>query len=353
MNKSQGHCWCGTKEGRYVWCNLDPCGMICAGMTWMLIMFSQYAVSTAIILPWMGLSFWGWFHLVSFNGQAGLCFLVHMKAMMTDPGAVVSKAAALLSEDVEVGDTEETTHHRRWCRRCDSFKPRRAHHCSVCRRCIVKMDHHCPWINNCVGVGNHKFFILFVAYIFGLSSYAIALVCGRFLTCARSDEKDACGTADSNVVVVLLMMESMLFGMFTFCMMLDQWGVVTTNQSSIDKLKGETHVVSHGVNEVFGGDTGCRLDWLLPTKVAFPPGIWEEVMGYRVKEQDLELKVLSHPAEESLLVDGSSKEKGPLSGDIRERKNGNVPGNVPETTRLLEGTSGAGEGGGMGGAFAV
>lgn len=33
---------------------------------------------------------------------------------------------------------------KRICRRCKSFKPDRAHHCSICKRCILKMDHHCP-----------------------------------------------------------------------------------------------------------------------------------------------------------------------------------------------------------------
>ena len=32
-------------------------------------------------------------------------------------------------------------------------------HCSECGQCIFKMDHHCPWINNCVGGKNMKFFL--------------------------------------------------------------------------------------------------------------------------------------------------------------------------------------------------
>lgn len=38
------------------------------------------------------------------------------------------------------------------CPKCDRVKPDRAHHCSVCRRCVLKMDHHCPWVNNCYAV---------------------------------------------------------------------------------------------------------------------------------------------------------------------------------------------------------
>ncbi|XP_075040533.1 palmitoyltransferase ZDHHC15 [Mixophyes fleayi] len=52
----------------------------------------------------------------------------------------------------------------RFCDRCQVVKPDRCHHCSVCGMCVLKMDHHCPWVNNCIGFSNYKFFLLFLAY---------------------------------------------------------------------------------------------------------------------------------------------------------------------------------------------
>jgi len=52
----------------------------------------------------------------------------------------------------------------RSCNKCKGVKPPRAHHCSVCERCVLKMDHHCPWMNNCIGLNNQKAFVLFNLY---------------------------------------------------------------------------------------------------------------------------------------------------------------------------------------------
>ncbi|KAJ2156817.1 palmitoyltransferase for Vac8p [Coemansia sp. RSA 552] len=52
----------------------------------------------------------------------------------------------------------------RFCLKCNVAKPDRAHHCSVCGVCVLKMDHHCPWLNNCVGFRTQKAFLLFIVY---------------------------------------------------------------------------------------------------------------------------------------------------------------------------------------------
>lgn len=63
----------------------------------------------------------------------------------------------LLSESKRTGD-------RRHCKWCAKYKPDRCHHCRICDMCILKMDHHCPWVYNCIGFRNHKYFFLLLLY---------------------------------------------------------------------------------------------------------------------------------------------------------------------------------------------
>ena len=51
-----------------------------------------------------------------------------------------------------------------YCKHCHHYRPPGAHHCHICRHCILRMDHHCPWINNCVGQYNQKYFLQFTSY---------------------------------------------------------------------------------------------------------------------------------------------------------------------------------------------
>lgn len=62
-----------------------------------------------------------------------------------------------------------------YCKRCQIQRPPRAHHCSVCGKCIDQMDHHCPWVNNCIGRLNYRYFCCFLIWLAGGAWYAAFL----------------------------------------------------------------------------------------------------------------------------------------------------------------------------------
>jgi hypothetical protein len=61
------------------------------------------------------------------------------------------------------------------CTTCRLPKPPRSKHCSLCGHCIARLDHHCIFINGCVGYGNHHWFLLL------LFSTAILTTAGTWL----------------------------------------------------------------------------------------------------------------------------------------------------------------------------
>lgn len=68
-----------------------------------------------------------------------------------------------------------------YCPSCASYKPPRAHHCSYCRRCVLRYDHHCPWIGQCVGFYNYKNFLLLLLYTWLMTTWVLLLLIGAYL----------------------------------------------------------------------------------------------------------------------------------------------------------------------------
>lgn len=64
------------------------------------------------------------------------------------------------------------------CVPCETLRPVEADHCNYCNRCVQKFDHHCIFVNNCVGYRNHKWFLMF---LISFTLYLVSVVAHSLL----------------------------------------------------------------------------------------------------------------------------------------------------------------------------
>ena len=52
----------------------------------------------------------------------------------------------------------------KYCNTCKIVRAPGISHCKKCNCCVEKFDHHCPWIGNCIGKNNYKYFMCFLLF---------------------------------------------------------------------------------------------------------------------------------------------------------------------------------------------
>lgn len=67
------------------------------------------------------------------------------------------------------------------CKKCRAVKTLKVHHCSLCNKCVDELDHHCPWVGNCVAKNNIKYFVLFNMYVTLLSTIVFGGLIHNFI----------------------------------------------------------------------------------------------------------------------------------------------------------------------------
>ncbi|XP_049817083.1 palmitoyltransferase ZDHHC15B isoform X2 [Aethina tumida] len=165
----------------------------------------------------------------------------------------------------------------RFCEKCRVIKPDRAHHCSVCGVCVLKMDHHCPWINNCVSFTNYKYFVLFLGYALLYCLYVSLTSLPYFISFWRGELQGV-----SRFHILFLFFVAIMFGVSLMSLFSYHCYLVSENRTTLEAFhppnfrgvgpdKYGFHIGRYNnFQEVFGDDLRT---WFLPIQTSSGDGI--------------------------------------------------------------------------------
>jgi ankyrin repeat protein len=165
---------CFRKLLSYTWLSKDTNNPF-----FMSLMAASYALSTWIyfveILP---LTIGYTMLTLFFIGVNVLWALLFLYMSRSNPGYLKSDDEGI--EKIYHRLSSGTKDAPQLCPTCMIARPIRSKHCRSCNRCIARMDHHCAWLNNCVGINNHQFFLVLLTLVIMLH-VIFAFFCSRVL----------------------------------------------------------------------------------------------------------------------------------------------------------------------------
>ncbi|SCU89491.1 LAME_0E03840g1_1 [Lachancea meyersii CBS 8951] len=186
---------------------------------------------------------------------------------------------------------EGRTVNLKYCTTCRIWRPPRASHCPSCDACVMTHDHHCIWINNCVGQRNYRYFLTFLT-----SSVVSAILC--IIGCAIHVSKVS--HLRSTVVAILLIVYCVLIMCYPLILLLFHIFATSSQQTTHEFLRNLTskkailHSFSSSRTNPF--DRGSRARNML-SLACQPRGV--SVMSAREKHPTGDWRFLNLPQQHS------------------------------------------------------
>ncbi|KAL3466767.1 DHHC palmitoyltransferase-domain-containing protein [Aspergillus heterothallicus] len=161
---------------------------------------------------------WLWHHIspaipIVFAYLFYLCFSSFIHASVVDPGVIPRNLHQMPPPDpsddplaigpptndwvmvkLATSDVAAMDVPVKYCKTCSIWRPPRCYHCRVCDNCIETLDHHCVWLNNCVGRRNYRYFFAFVSTSTLLALFLLGASLAHILV-YRSQEGVSFGSA--------------------------------------------------------------------------------------------------------------------------------------------------------------
>jgi ankyrin repeat protein len=188
----------------------------------------------------------------------------------------------------------------RFCLTCCDYRDLRTKHCSVCGKCCPNFDHHCGWVNNCIGKKNHRFFVLMLLVNLIAEILHIQIIYSFIKNGDKSENslnflyKIARTVFDQQWVFASMTLH-VLFFPFVVIMLFSQLRIVAYNLNTNEQIN--LHRYTHFWKLQQEGELGDSYKFVNP----FDRGVWRNCVNFWTGQE----------------IIGDGKHYGPSLRDLR------------------------------------
>ena len=124
------------------------------------------------------------------------------------------------------------------CKTCFLIKPLRSSHCNTCNNCVLRFDHHCPWIGTCVGMRNYPYFFLFICFLNMLQLFTISVCISHIVLNVKGvPKKERASKIGESIISLYIIIYIFITMIFTFKLLFFHIQIVLRNKTTKEELK--------------------------------------------------------------------------------------------------------------------
>ncbi|MED6187094.1 hypothetical protein PIB30_073087 [Stylosanthes scabra] len=232
----------------------------------------------------------------------------------------------------------------KYCDTCQLYRPLRCSHCSVCDNCVERFDHHCPWLGQCIGRRNYRFFYIFVLSATLLCLYVHVFCWVYIKKIMDSEEKTIWKAMIRTPASIALIIYTFIWVWFVGGLTVFHTYLISTNQSTYEnfKYRYDQQLVNPYDRGTFENFKQVFCTSIPPSKHNFRAKVPKELplpeSHQRVGGQSLSpmlKKTTENVVEESL--------HQPHENVVEHRRDGELPNVSQNVSMTIHGESGEGQ----------